>query len=139
MCKQKINISQQNMEFLNTHTCVWSTKLDIWLILLIISGIKLWPHDQKLRKYLSLKLYSKHIKFFFTNCSNDLQMWTISAFKHNFKILVNNRNYMYFKSDINLKFWLKNILSLRSWVLNNIMGKSEGVQLVEILKNKKIK
>ena len=42
-----------------------------------------------------------------------MQILTINAFKHNIKILVNYWNY--FKSNLSLKFWLNNILSIWLW------------------------
>ena len=42
-----------------------------------------WVHDHNMRKYLSLKLNSKHLKFYLNQCLYKLQIWTIYIFKHN--------------------------------------------------------
>ena len=62
---------------------------------------------------LSIILNSEFLDFYTTQYFNDLKIWTIRRFNHIIKIFVDYQNY--FESYINLKFWLKNILSLWSW------------------------
>ena len=62
------------------------------------------PHDHKLRKYLSLKLYSKYLEFYLTHRFDAFKIWTKCRFKHNDKILVDYHGY--FKSYRSLKFGL---------------------------------
>ena len=50
--------------------------------------------------FKSLNLCYKCLEFDLTNCYDNLQLWTISAYKHHIKILADNRNY--YKS---LKLW----------------------------------
>ena len=47
-------------------------------------GLQLRPHDHKLRKFLSLKLDFEYLKVYWTNCFNNLQMWTKCTFKEIF-------------------------------------------------------
>ena len=47
-----------------------------------------WPHDHKMRKYLSLKLYFEYLKFYKTHNFNYLQLLTNCTLKHFLKILV---------------------------------------------------
>ena len=75
-----------------------------------LGPINAWPHDYKLRKFLSLKLDFEYIKFYWACCLNNLQIWTKCNLIHIFKILVHYQNYC--KSNTSLKIWLKNILSL---------------------------
>ena len=46
------------------------------------------PHDHKLRKYLGLKSDFEYLKFYWTHCDNNLQIWTKYTLKRIFKILV---------------------------------------------------
>ena len=50
-----------------------------------------WPHDHKLRKFLSLKLGFDYLKFYWTHCFNNLQMRTKCALKQIFKIWFINK------------------------------------------------
>mgnify|MGYP003687876849 CR=1 FL=1 len=52
----------------------------------------IWPHDHKLRKYLSLKVNFEYLKFYWTQCFNNLQIRTNCTLKHIFKILVYQQN-----------------------------------------------
>ena len=48
-----------------------------------------WPHDHKLRKFVSLKLYSKYLNFYLTHCFNNLQIWKICTLQHNINTMLN--------------------------------------------------
>ena len=89
---------------------VWSVTRHLpWLIDLSL----ILAHDRKLRKYLSLSLYSEYFKFYLKHCFNNLQIGAICTFKHNIKIWVDYHNYC--KSYTSVKFWHKSNLSLWSW------------------------
>ena len=93
---------RRNILLLNT--CIHTRELEI--------TTKKWSHANKLRKYLSLKLYSKYLKFNYkTHYLDDLQISIImfiqkhqrSLFKHIIIILANYQNYF----NSYLKFWLR--------------------------------
>ena len=59
-----LNIPFQNLLFLTKrHICWWTAATLTWRFLAFEQGgCHTWPHDYKMRKYLSLKLDLKHLK-----------------------------------------------------------------------------
>ena len=89
---------------LQLNTCIHTTELEI--------TTKKWSHANKLRKYISLKLYSKYLKFNYkTHYLDDLQIEIImfiqkhhhNLFKNIIIILAICQNYF----NSYLKFWLR--------------------------------
>ena len=78
---------------------------------------KIWHHDHKLRKYLSLKLNSLYLDFYLTQCINVLQIWIIFTFQHNIKIWVHYQNTLKVISVGNFDLRIFSVYGCVAWML----------------------
>ena len=67
----------ENMHILQNQKCL-CIRLGLCLLskdyMYVNVPCKSWPHDHKLRKYLSIKLDFEYLKFYWTHCFNKLQI-----------------------------------------------------------------
>ena len=75
-------------KFMIRACCIWWSRDCKCSSIRLILVPKIRPREHKLRKYLSLKSYFEYLKFYWTHCDNNFQIWTKCTFKHILKNLV---------------------------------------------------